>query len=143
MPVDEAERNRRRTLMWVHLDAENAHDLTAIMATFSPDAETFFNATAFRTLDAIAAAHAGFGFSGDSPGAIEGLRVFVDKEHFTDEDIVIEGRVEGKFARALGAVAPTNADLSLPFIGSYRFNAAGKLIRESTVMNLVDFGKTA
>ena len=36
MPIDAAERERRRTLLATHYDAENRHDLPEILATFSP-----------------------------------------------------------------------------------------------------------
>jgi len=36
MPVDDAERERRRALHLAHLDAENANDVDAVMSTFDP-----------------------------------------------------------------------------------------------------------
>ena len=39
MPIDDAERERRRALLHAHYDVENDHDLDRIMATFPTDAE--------------------------------------------------------------------------------------------------------
>lgn len=43
MPVDEAERARRRALPRAHFDAENVNDLYAVMATIAPDAVMLYN----------------------------------------------------------------------------------------------------
>jgi hypothetical protein len=141
MAIDQAERERRRKLLQAHLETENAHDLAAIMETFSNDAEMVFNLDSFKGQEAIARAHAGFGMSGSHAGAIEGLRVLADKEYFTDDEIIIEGRVVGRHVRDFAGLPPSNAEISLPFITVYRFDSAGKLASERVVMNFAAFGK--
>ena len=39
MPIDDAERERRRVLLHAHYEVENDHDLDRIMATFSTDGD--------------------------------------------------------------------------------------------------------
>jgi hypothetical protein len=141
MAIDQSERDRRRKLLKAHLDAENAHDVPAIMKTFAEDGEMIFNSSSFKGFDVILQAHEGFGWSSSKPGSLEGARVLVDKEHFTDDEIIIEGRVVGKHAGDFGGLPPTNAEVSLPFVTVYRFNAAGKLTYERIVMNVAPFGK--
>ena len=54
MQIDAAERERRRTLLAEHYDAENEHDLKRIMATFSPGAEMRYNGRSFADPEACA-----------------------------------------------------------------------------------------
>jgi hypothetical protein len=135
MPIDDAERERRRRLMQAHVDAETAHDLPAIMATFAENAELLFNHTSAYGLDAIARGHAAIGFSNE-PGTFENLRGTALREYFTEQEIIIEGLLVGKFVRPFGSVPPTNTEVQIPFFGVYRFDAAGKLIHERAVLNL-------
>jgi hypothetical protein len=135
MPIDAAERERRRRLMQAHVDAENAHDLPAIMATFAENAELVFNHTSAYGLDAIARGHASIGFSNE-PGIFENLRGMLIKEYFTEQEIVVEGLLVGKFVRPFGSFPPTNIEVRVPFINAYRFDAAGKLVHERAVLNL-------
>ena len=74
MQIDAAERERRRTLLAEHYDAENEHDLKRIMATFSPGAEMRYNGRSFADPEAIQWAHGYIGLSA-APGAnsIQGL----------------------------------------------------------------------
>lgn len=141
MPVSESERKRRRKLLKAHLDAENAHDLAAIMETFSDNGEMIFNSRSFKGKETIAEAHAGFGMSGDHPGSLEGLKVLVDQEFFTDDEIIITGCVVGKHTRPFGGLPPTGAEISLPYVTVYRFDAAGKLANERVVMNFAPFAQ--
>ena len=139
MPIDDAERERRRRLKQVHVDAEAARDLPAIMATFAEKAELLFNHTAAYDLDAIARGHAEFGFSNE-PGALENVRGTVVREYFTEHDIIVVGFLVAKFVRPFGSVPPTNTEVLIPLINAYRFDAAGKLVREHAVLNLGALG---
>jgi hypothetical protein len=135
MPINQAERDRRRALLKAHIDAENRGDMDAVMRTFSADAVMHYNATPFPTGDAIAAAHAYLGFS-QAPGAFKNPVNVVDRESFTDTDIVVEGRLcavhQGEF---LGFKA-TGRAVELPFTAIYCFGDDGKLTSERVVMNL-------
>ncbi|MEP2989794.1 MAG: nuclear transport factor 2 family protein [Parasphingorhabdus sp.] len=61
--IDEAEKDRRRTLLKIHLEAENRGDIEGVMETFAPDAVMTYNHTEFPNPEAISAAHAYLGFS--------------------------------------------------------------------------------
>jgi hypothetical protein len=135
MRLDDAERDRRRTLMEVHVAAENDHDLDAIMATFSNDAELIFNSNRSRGYEEIARGHALIGMS-SQPGALEDLRCVNQRIFFTDAEIIVEARMEGKFVRQFGNIPPTNEQVRLRGFNAYLFDAEGKLIRERAVLNL-------
>ena len=134
-PVDDRERERRRALVRAHYAAENDHDLERIMGTFSEDAVMLYNRQSFPGGEAIRLAHAYFGMSA-APGAFGGFRSVVDQEHFTDTEIVIEGRACGRHNNEFLGFPPTLRDFELPFVAFYRFDADGKLTSERVVMNL-------
>ena len=135
MPIDERERTRRRALLHAHYAAENQHDLEGIMKTFAGDGEMLYNRQSFPSDEAIRWAHVQMGMS-SAPGAFSGLRVLVDEEHFTEAEIVVEGRLCGRHSSDFLGFPATDREVELPFIGFYRFDGAGKLSSERVVMNL-------
>jgi hypothetical protein len=139
MPITDAERKRRRQLLHVHYAVENRNDLDGIMRTFSGGAEMLYNRQSFTDGDAIRLAHAYIGFHGDG-GAFAGLRNVVDGEHFTDDEIVVEGRLCGRHVGEFQGFAPTGREVELPFVAFYRFDAGGELVSERVVMNLGTLG---
>lgn len=135
MEIDAKERDRRRRLLAAHYAAENAHDLEGVMRTFSGEAEMLYNRQRFGDDSSIRWAHGYIGLS-DAPGAFAGIRTERDHEHFTAEEIVVEGRLCGKHVGEFQGYAPTQRDVELPFVGFYKFDAGGKLVSERIVMNL-------
>lgn len=135
MPIDDRERERRRALVRAHYAAENAHDLEAIMATFSPDGEMQYNRQSFPSDETIRWAHGYIGMSA-ADGAFAALRAVVDREHFTDDETVVEGRLLGRHRGEFLGHPPTDRDVELPFVAFYRFDGDGKLSSERIVMNL-------
>jgi hypothetical protein len=134
MPIDDAERARRRALLHAHYTAENANDLDRVMETFSTDTEMLYNRQSFRGHDPIRQAHTYMGFS--AQGAFRALRTVADHEHFTANEIVIEGRLCGKHVGEFEGFPATNRDVELPYVAFYRFDEHGKLESERVVMNL-------
>lgn len=138
MPIDETERARRRALLRAHYKAENAHDLDGIMKTFGGDAVMLYNHQPFAEHSAISQAHRYLGFA--PPGAFENLVTTADQEHFTDDEIVVEGRLTGKHVGEFQGFPPTGREVELPFVAFYRFDGKGKLVSERVVMNLGTLG---
>ncbi len=135
MPITDAERQRRRDLVHAHLAAETHHDLDTVMDTFAEKTEMIYNRDSFADHDAIRAAHVYIGMS-PIDGALSGLEVITDAESFTDDDIVIEGRVCGKHIGEFRGYEPTQRDVELPFVTFYRFDSNDKLESERVVMDL-------
>ena len=135
MPIDEKERKRRHALVRAHFAAENDHDLDRIMTTFAVDGVMHYNRAEFPSDASIRAAHAYFGMS-SLAGAFANLRAEIDAEHFTDEEIVIEGRVCGKHSSEFNGFPATGREIEMPFVSFYRFDPSGKLTSERVVMNL-------
>ena len=139
MPIDDAERERRRALLHAHYHAENNHDLDRIMETFSKDAEMLYNRQSCGDPESIRGAHGYIGLS-SAQGAFRGIRKAIDHEHFTAEEIVIEGRLCGTHVGEFLGFPPTDREVELPFVAFYRFDARGKLSSERVVMNLGPLG---
>jgi hypothetical protein len=135
MPIDETERARRRALLDAHYEAENEHDLERIMATFSQSTEMIYNRAVFPDHETIRLAHGYIGLSA-AQGAFIGIRNLRDREHFTDDEIVVEGRLIARHTGEFQGFAATNRDVELPFVAFYRFDEKGRLTSERVVMNL-------
>jgi ketosteroid isomerase-like protein len=135
VPVAEPERERRHALLHRHYAAENTHDLPGIMATFAPDAVMHYNGVPFSTPELIEAAHAYLGFA-DVAGAFESPRNAIDRVSYTDDDIVVEGRLNGTHVESFLGFAGTGRTVELPFTAFYRFGAHDLITSERVVMNL-------
>jgi hypothetical protein len=140
MTVNDKERDRRRALLRAHLEAEGEGNLNKVLATFATDAEMIYNHQVFKNHDHIRQAHAYMGFSRE--GAIVELGALIDRESFTDDEIVIEGRMIGIHRTEFQGFAGTNRRMELPFVTFYRFDPDGKLASERVVMNVGPLGAT-
>ena len=133
--IDTKEQSRRRALLAAHYAAENDRDLDRIMATFAPGAVMIYNGQRFAVAEHIRWAHGYIGMTPDG-GAFAGLRSIRDHEHFTADEIVVEGRFCGTHVGEFQGYAPTQQEVELPFVTFYRFDADGLLASERVVMNL-------
>jgi hypothetical protein len=111
-----------------HLDAENAHDLDAIVASFAEDAVLVLNGEAFRGRRLIRVVHERFGFGGT--GAFSDLRVEENARYATPEAIVLEERLSGRHTGAWEDLPPTGRSFAVPVCTVYVFDAAGLLTAE-------------
>ncbi len=135
MPITDNEKTRRRALLKTHYDVENSRDMDGIMATFSPDGEMLYNRIPFTDPQSIRYAHNLLGFSG-TDGAFEDIHNYIDDEHLTDDEIIVEGRLCGKHVREFLGIEATGRYVELPFVAFYHFDETDKLISERIVMNL-------
>jgi hypothetical protein len=134
--IEPHEKARRAALLAAHYDAENAHDMARIMATFAEGAEMIYNGQHFTVADHIQWAHGYIGMSAGLPGGLTNLRSVRDREHFTEDEVIVEGRLFGTHTGEFQGFAATGRDVVLPFITFYRFDADGLLASERIVMNL-------
>ncbi len=135
MPISDSEKTRRRALLKTHYDVENDHDINGIMATFAHDAEMLFNRTPFTDPQSIRYAHGLLGFSGTG-GAFKDIHNYIDAEHFTEDEIIVEGRLCDKHVGEFFGIEATGRNVELPFVAFYHFDKTDKLISERVVMNL-------
>ncbi len=133
--ITDSERARRRALLKTHDDVENRHDMNGIMATFSPDAEMIFNRIPLTDPQSIRDAHRRLGYSG-TDGAFQDIHHYIDREHFTDDEIIVEGRLSGKHVSEFLGIEATGRNVEMPYVAFYHFDKTDKLISERIVMNL-------
>ena len=107
----------------------------SILDTFAPGAVMTYNGRPFPDRESIAWAHGYIGMSA-AAGAFRGLRNEIDRESFTDREIVIEGRLRAAHEGEFLGFAPSGEEVELPFIAFYDFGDDGKLLSERVVMNL-------
>ncbi len=134
MPITDSEKTRRSALLKTHYDVENDHDVKGIMATFAPDGEMLYNRIPFTDPQSIRRAHDLIGFSTD--GAFKDIHHYIDVEHFTEDEIIVEGRLRGKHVGEFQGIEATGRNVELPFVAFYHFDKTDKLISERVVMNL-------
>ena len=134
MPITDSEKARRSALLEAHYDAENSHDMDGIMATFSPDCEIFLNRVPFTDPQSIRYVHSSIGFS--DAGAFEGIHNYIDAKHFTEDEVIVEGRFCAKHVGDFEGIEATGRNVEMPFVAFYRFDDADKLVSERIVMNL-------
>ena len=94
-----------------------------------------YNRQSFGDPESIRTAHAYIGLS-STDGAFRGIRNVIDREHFTTDEIVVEGRLCGRHVGDFQGHSATERDVELPFVAFYRFAANGKLTSERVVMNV-------
>ncbi len=94
-----------------------------------------FNRIPFTDPQSIRYAHSLLGFSG-TDGAFENIRTYIDREHFTDDEIIVEGRLCGKHVGEFQGFEATGRNVELPFVAFYHFDKTDKLISERVAMNL-------
>jgi steroid delta-isomerase-like uncharacterized protein len=112
-----------------HLDAENAHDVTAIMSTYVDHPTVVINGRAIEGRDRVRAFHERFGFGGPG-GSFDEVRVVERHRHTTAEAIVIEQTLTGRHVGDYEGLAPTGRPFSVAVCTVYRFDAVGLLASE-------------
>ncbi len=61
---------------------------------------------------------------------------YIDIEHFTEDEIIVEGRLCGKHVGDFQGIEATGRNVELPFVAFYHFDKTDTLISERVVMNL-------
>ena len=111
-----------------HLDAENSHDLAAIMATYVSSPRVTINGQTFSGYEAVLKFHARFGFGGD--GSFSEVNVVERVRHRFDISIVLEQSLSGVHTRRWQGHEATGRRFEIPVCTVYTFSAQGKLASE-------------
>jgi len=111
-----------------HLDAENAHDVDAVVATFAEDAVLILNGEVFRGRDLIRKVHHRFGFGDD--GAFSELKVREVERHVGEQAVVLEEMLSGRHTGRWEGLDPTGRRFEIPICTVYVLDSAGLLSAE-------------
>ncbi len=111
-----------------HVDAENAHDLDALAATFAENGVMVLNGETYRGRALIRRVHEAFGFGGS--GAFADLHVREVARYVDGSAIVVEEVLSGRHVGPWDGIAPTGRTFEVPVCGVYVFDASGALTAE-------------
>jgi predicted ester cyclase len=112
-----------------HLQAENAHDVNAIMKTFAHNGVLVFNGLPLSDHDHIRALHEGLGFS--EQGGFSDLRIEEKQRYVSDAAIILEQLVSGTHTGEWQGLAATGRKMQVAVCTVYKFDEEGKLVSEN------------
>lgn len=119
----------RAVMLEEHLRAENAHDVSLIMNTFSQDAKFTLNGSTYSGHNLIRIAHERFGFS--EGGSFSDLQIEERRRYTSDNAIVLEQTVSGKHTGTWEGIGATGRAVKLSICTIYTFDADDKLVGEN------------
>jgi SnoaL-like polyketide cyclase len=118
----------RITLLDEHLEAENRHDIEAIMGTYEQDSEVIINGNVFSGSNSIRKFHERLGFGQN--GGFSELRVGERHRYIHDEAIIIEQTLSGVHTGTWQGIAATARSFEIPVCTVYIFGETNKLAVE-------------
>ena len=116
-----------------HLAAENAHDLDAIMATYTASPVIELNGVSISGTVAVREFHRSFGF-GAEPGSFSNVRVVERRRYRAGQAIIIEQTLALTHTGAWRGLAPTGRSIELAVCTIYSFES-GRLAREHVYLD--------
>jgi len=120
--------NTRKKLVEEHMRTENAHDITATMATLGRRPRYVLNGVILDGHEAIRAAYEGIGL--DNAAAFSHFKVEVTGLHTGEEAIVLEGMMSGTHVAEWQGVPATGRSFNIPVCAVFTFDAEEKLAGE-------------
>ena len=118
-----------------HLDAENRHDVEAIMDTYERDPEVIINGSVFSGTDSIRKFHERLGFGQN--GGFSDLRVGERHRFIHDEAIIVEQTLSGRHTGTWQGVAATGRSFEIPVCTVYLFGGENRLAGERVYFDSV------
>lgn len=127
-------RAARLALVEEHLDAENRHDLDALMATFGNRPGFGLNDLALDGHDAVRGLYDSFGF-GDN-GGFSGLACSVVRRHVGDDSVTLELILRGTHTAEWQGIAPTGKSFEVPACAIFDFDAENRIASERVYFDM-------
>jgi hypothetical protein len=118
----------RIRLLDEHLDAENRHDIEAIMGTYEQESEVIINDHVFSGDSSIRKFHERMGFGQD--GGFSDLHVGERHRYVHDEAVIIEQTLSGRHTGKWQGIAATGRSFEIPVCTVYLFGEENKLAGE-------------
>lgn len=117
-----------------HLDAENRHDLDALMATFGDRPGFGLNDLALEGRDEVRGLYDSFGFGGS--GGFSGLACSVVRRHVGDESVTLELVLRGTHTMEWQGIAPTGKSFEVPACAVFDFDAENRIAAERVYLDM-------
>jgi hypothetical protein len=120
--------NARLALVEEHLRAENAHEISGIMATFGSQPKFILNGTHIEGRDGIQSLYESFGFG--NAGGFSDLTVEVIHRHVAGDSVILELFLGGRHDAEWQGIPATNRTFRIPACAVITFDGAGKMAGE-------------
>jgi steroid delta-isomerase-like uncharacterized protein len=127
-------RSARLALIEEHLDAENRHDLDALMATFGHQPGFGLNDLALEGHAAVRGLYDSFGF-GDN-GGFSDLACSVVRRHVGDESVTLELILRGTHTAEWQGIPPTGKSFEVPACAIFDFDAENRIAAERVYLDM-------
>ncbi|HZS09608.1 MAG TPA: ester cyclase [Blastocatellia bacterium] len=111
-----------------HLEAENRHDIEAIMRTYGQNPVVHINGQVFTDDAGIRRFHERLGFG--EGGAFSDLLVVERQRYITDEAVIIEQTLTGRHTGRWQGISATGKSIEVPACTIYTFDEENKLAGE-------------
>ena len=118
----------RMRLVNEHMQAENKHDVDAIMATFGQNPRFQLNGIQLNDAQSIRGLYEGFGFGGH--GGFSHIAAEITQQHVSGESIVVEMIFRGKHTDTWQGIPATNREFEVPTCAVFDFDDKGKVASE-------------
>lgn len=123
-----AAREAQLKLVEDHCQAENNHDLNAIMETFGAHPYFSLNELEINGRATVQGLYAGFGFG--EGGSFSDLQLEVVRRHPGDEAVTLEIIITGEHTGEWNGIPATGKSISVPACAIFTFDEEGKLAGE-------------
>jgi len=127
-PTTQNIRDTRIRIVQEHLDAENNHDIDAIMATFSAQPAFALNGMDLAGAEVIRGVYDGFGFG--QHGSFSDIQLEIKHWYFGDESITTEMILRGKHTGEWQGIPATGRAVAVPLCAIFTFDAENKVASE-------------
>jgi hypothetical protein len=124
----QAQREARINLLNQHLEAENRHDIEAIMGTYEQEPEVVINGNVFSEASSVRKFHERLGFGQN--GSFSELCVIERHRYIHDEAVIIEQTLSGRHTGTWQGIAATGHSFEVAVCTVYLFGEENKLVGE-------------
>lgn len=131
--VSAAQLNSRLQIVDEHMRAENAHDVEAIMATFSENPIFYLNADSFAGKESVRGMYEAFGFGGS--GGFSNIRVEENYRHISNDAIILEATLTAEHTNAWQDIAATGNRIEVPLCAVFPFDDQNRLTGERVYLD--------
>jgi steroid delta-isomerase-like uncharacterized protein len=118
----------REQIVLKHLQAENDHDIEAIMETFSEQPGFALNGAELSGQETIRAVYEGFGFG--QSGSFSDIQLNIQKWFWGDESVTVEMFLKAKHTGEWQGIAATGKPVAIPLCAVFTFDEANKVASE-------------
>ena len=122
------QKEARLKIVQEHLEAENKHDLDAIMATFSAQPAFALNGLELAGADVVRGLYDGFGFG--QHGSFSDLSIETKQWYFGDDSITLEIFLRANHAGEWQGIPATGRAVAVPLCAIFTFDAENKVASE-------------